>query len=350
LGYRGLPEGKQGQENLDMGSTWTRRRFVASSAGAVAGAGLGLHRTDVLAQGADNTTVRLAYQPDLLGSIAMVALKEKIFESVGSKVEARRMVTGRQIRDASIAGHIDLGNYGGPTFVIGAAKGDLVAVAVFAHAGRSFHIIVPKDAPTKTVADLKGKKVGGILGGSVYPIFKNRIAPKFGLTDKDYEAINIDGPDQISALATKQVDAIAAVEPFVSIGEQQGIARSIVDFSPYDLSPIILCARPEFVSAHPGPMVTFLKGWIKAADILKNEPARAAKIVEQVYRDQGYTLGDGVIAKALGRFDIRVNFSPELQEYLHVTAQDQIRDKAITKAPDWSKVLRTEFLEKALAS
>ena len=97
-------------------------------------------------------------------------------------------------------------------------------------------------------------------------------------------------------------------------------------------------------------MVTFLKGWIKAADILKNEPVRAAKIVEQVYRDQGYTLGDGVIAKALGRFDIRVNFSPELQEYLQVTAQDQIRDKAITKAPDWSKVLRTEFLEKAMAS
>jgi sulfonate transport system substrate-binding protein len=301
------------------------------------------------AEAADDTTVRLGYQPDLLGAIAMVALKENLFESVGSKVEARRVVTGRQIRDAMIAGHLDLGNYGGPTFVIGAAKGDLVAVAVFAHAGRSFHIIVPKDAPTKTVADLKGKKIGGILGGSVYPIFRNRIAPKFGLTDKDYEAINVDGPDQLSALATKQVDAIAAVEPFVSIGEEQGIARSIADYSPYDLSPVILCARPEFAEQHPEALVTFLKAWIKAANVLKSEPARAAKIVGEVYRDQGYTLGDGVIAKALGRYDIRVDFSPDLREYLQVTADDLIRAKSIAKAPDWSKVLRTEFLEKAMA-
>jgi hypothetical protein len=96
-------------------------------------------------------------------------------------------------------------------------------------------------------------------------------------------------------------------------------------------------------------LVTFLKGWIKAADILKNEPERAAKIVEQVYREQGYTLGEGVIARALASYDIRTNFSPELLEYLKSTAQYQIRDKAIPKAPDWSKVLRTEFLEKALA-
>jgi hypothetical protein len=96
-------------------------------------------------------------------------------------------------------------------------------------------------------------------------------------------------------------------------------------------------------------LVTFLKGWVKAADILKNEPARAAKIVEQVYREQGYTLGEGVIAKALASYDIRTNFSPELIEYLRTTVEYQIRDKAIAKAPDWSKVLRTEFLEKALA-
>jgi ABC-type nitrate/sulfonate/bicarbonate transport system substrate-binding protein len=327
--------------------TSTRRQFVASSMGA--GASLAVSR-HALAQAKDTATIRLGYQPDLLGSIAMVALRERIFESVGAKVEARRIVTGRQIRDAMIAGHMDLGNYGGPTFVIGAAKGDLVAVAVFAHAGRSFHIIVPKDAPTRTVADLKGKKVGGILGGSVYPIFKNRIAPKFGLTDKDYEAINVNGPDQIPALATKQVDAIAAVEPFVSIGEEQGVARSIADYSPYDLSPVILCARPEFAEQHPAALVTFLKGWIKAANIIKNEPARAAKIVWEVYRDQGYTVTEGAIAKALGRYDIRVDFSPELREYLQITAQDLIREKSIASAPDWSKVLRTEFLEKATAA
>lgn len=333
-----------------MQRAWTRRGFVASGLATIAGASVGLRAGAAWGQAASDVTVRLGYQPDLLGSIPMVALREKIFEQVGSKVEARRIVTGRQIRDAMIAGHLDLGNYGGPTFVIGAAKGDLVAVAVFAHAGRSFHIIVPKDAPTKTVADLKGKKVGGILGGSVYPIFKNRIAPKFGLTEKDYEAVNITGPDQIPALATKQVDAIAAVEPFVSIGEEQGVVRSILDYSPYDLSPVILCARPEFANQHPAALVTFLKAWIRAGRIIKDEPARAARIVWEVYKETGYTVTEGAIAKALGRYDIRFDFSPELREYLQMTAEEQIRDKAIAKVPDWSKVLRTEFLQQAMAA
>jgi ABC-type nitrate/sulfonate/bicarbonate transport system substrate-binding protein len=128
------------------------------------------------------------------------------------------------------------------------------------------------------------------------------------------------------------------------------VTRSIADYSPYDLSPVILCARPEFAEQHPAALVSFLKGWIKSANIMKNEPERAAKIVWQVYQDQGYTISETTIAKALGRYDIRVDFSPELREYLQVTAQEQIRDKAITRAPDWSKVLRTEFLEKAMAA
>lgn len=328
---------------------YTRRALMMGGLGTVAMASLPGTIGVAWAQGSGSVTVRLGYQPDLLGSIAMVALKERIFEAVGARVDARRIVTGRQIRDAMIAGHLDLGNYGGPTFVVGAAKGDLVAIAVFAHAGRSFHIIVRQDSPIRTVADLKGKKVGGILGGSVYPIFKNRIAPKFGLAERDYEAINITGPDQIPALATRQVDAIAAVEPYVSIGEDQGIVRSILDYSGYDLSPVILCARPEFVDQHPAALVIFLKAWIRAGRLMKEQPARAAAAVWEVFKEQGYQVSEAVIAKAMGRYDIRFDFSPELRQYLEVTAAELLRDKSITRIPDWSRALRAEFLAKALA-
>ena len=327
----------------------SRRAFVMGGLGALGAASFPGAVRRVEAQISGAVTVRLGYQPDLLGSIAMVALKERIFEAVGARVEARRIVTGRQIRDAMIAGQLDLGNYGGPTLVVGASKGDLVAIAVFAHAGRSFHIIVGKESPIRTVADLKGKKVGGILGGSVYPIFKNRIAPKFGLTEKDYEAINVTGPDQIPALATRQVDAIAAVEPYVSIGEDQGIVRSILDYSAYDLSPVILCARPEFVDQHPAALVTFLKAWIRAGRIIKDQPTRAAAAVWEVFKEQGSEVSEAVIAKAMSRYDIRFDFSPELRQYLETTAAELLRDKAITRIPDWSRTLRSEFLAKALA-
>jgi sulfonate transport system substrate-binding protein len=322
-----------------------RRRFLAAT-GTVLAWRLVPGRRRAAAQ-ARLGPVRLGYNANLYGSLSVIALQEKLFDRFGVAVDGRRFAAGRQIRDAMVAGQIDMGTFGADTFIIGATKGDLVAIAMLAHAGRTAHIIVRPDSDIKSVADLKGKTVAGILGGSIYTIFETRLAPRNGLPKGSYRAVNVLGPDQLSALATKQVDAVAAVEPYVSIGEEQGVARSIASYETVDLTPFLLCARPEFVDRNRAATVAFLRGWVAAARVVQAEPDRAVTIMLAAYREQGYDLNKATMARALGRLDVRTDFAPELPAYLAQEAQEMLREKKIGAPPDWGKALRGEFLAEA---
>ena len=322
-----------------------RRRLLAAGGAALAW-GLASGGRRAAAQ-AKLGPLRLGYNANLYGSLSVIALQEKLFDRHGVAVDGRRFVAGRQIRDAMVAGQIDMGTFGADTFIIGANKGNLVAIAVLAHAGRTAHIIVRPDSDITSVADLKGKTVAGILGGSIFTIFETRMAPRNGLPKGSYRPVNVLGPDQLSALATKQVHAVAAVEPYVSIGEEQVIARSIASYETVDLTPFLLCARPEFVDRNRPATVAFLRGWMAAARVMQTEPDRAAAIMLAAYREQGYDLNKTTMARALGRLEVRTDFAPELHAYLTQEAQELLRDKKIGAIPDWEKALRGEFLAEA---
>jgi len=157
------------------------------------------------------------------------------------------------------------------------------------------------------------------------------------------------GCSTVHAVSTgsANVDAVAAVEPYVSIGEEQGIARSIASYETVDLTPFLLCARPEFVDGNRAATVAFLRGWIAAARVVQAEPERAAAIMLAAYREQGYELNKTTMARALGRLGVRTDFAPELPPYLTREAQEMLREKKIGALPDWGKALRGEFLAEA---
>ena len=51
---------------------------------------------------------------------------------------------------------MDLGTYAGPSFIIGNAKGGLVAIAVIEHVGKTARITARKDLNITKVEQLRG--------------------------------------------------------------------------------------------------------------------------------------------------------------------------------------------------
>jgi ABC-type nitrate/sulfonate/bicarbonate transport system substrate-binding protein len=319
-----------------------RRAFVAGLGGATAGLFLGWPA----ARGAE--PVRLGYQVNIWGSLSVVALKSGLFERMGLGVEGIQAPVGRQTRDAMVAGRIDFGTFAVPTFVLGAAKGDLVAIALAGNAGRTVHVMVRPDAPYRSVGDLRGKRVATGIGSSTDAVFVSRVAPRFGLLPGSYEPVNTLEPDKVGALVARQVEASVSTEPFVSVAEEQGLARSLLSFEAYDPIPVVLAAGPGVADQRRDATVRFLRGWIATARIFQEEPQRASDIMTEVLRERGYTVTPSVVRRALGRFDVRVEMGPEFRAYVNAEAEGLLKAGRIKAMPDWGRTLRRDLFEQAL--
>jgi len=318
-----------------------RRSLIMATAGAWLGALLGGRA----AQSAD--LVRLGYQVNIWGSLSVVGLRLGIFERMGVAVEGVQAPVGRQTRDAMVAGRIDFGTFAVQTFLLGADKGELVGVALAGNAGRTVHVLVRPESPYRSVAELRGKKIATGIGSSTDAVFQARVAPRFGLSAGSYEPINTLEPDKVAALVARQVEASVSTEPFVSVSEEQGLARSIVSFETYDPMPVVLAAGPGLVDRRRGVTVQFLRGWLATARMVQDSPQRAADVMTEVLSERGYAVSASVIRRALGRFDVRVEMGPEFRAYAAAEGDSLLRAGRIKAIPDWNRVLRRDLLEEA---
>ncbi len=125
-----------------------------------------------------------------------------------------------------------------------------VYFGVSAISPESSGIVVPKDSPLKTLAELKGKKVAFAKGSSAHYLVALALE-KAGLTFADIKPIYLQPPDARAALLSGTVDAWAIWDPFLAAAEIDAQARSLT--AGMKLSPHreYYFGRREFVEANP---------------------------------------------------------------------------------------------------
>ena len=320
----------------------TRRRLMAAGVGAVA-AGLAPRSAAALA------TVRQGYQTNLWGMPTYYLLRSGVLEKHGIAAEEFAVPSGNLTMQQMVARQVDLGTFAGPSFVLGNARGGLVAIAVIEHVGRSIRIMARKDLGITKIEQLKGLKVANQTGSSVGDIFVATIAPGAGLKKGDYQEIRMDVNNMVSAMAAKTVDAMVNVEPYNAIAEADGIATTIMDYSKVDPLPVLMAATPDFLDKNADVAVAYLKAWLEVAGDFKNNPTKVADGIFSFYTSKGYTMSPDTFRKALSTIEVNPEFPADLQTYMQKQAQILINEKKVTAAPDWSKALRREFMQLAKA-
>jgi NitT/TauT family transport system substrate-binding protein len=323
-------------------SAFTRRDVIAAGAG-MAATGLAPRPAAAL------TTVRQGYQTNLWGMPTYYLLHSGLLEKHGIAAEEFAVPSGNLTMQQMVARQVDLGTYAGPSFVLGNARGGLVAIAVIEHVGRSVRIMARKDLGLTKIEQLKGLKVANQTGSSVGDIFVGTIAPGAGLKKGDYQEIRMDVNNMVSALAAKTVDAMVNVEPYNAIAEADGIATTIMDYSSVDPLPVLMAATPEFLAKSPDTAVAYLKAWLDAAGDFKNNPSKVADGIYAFYASKGYTMSPDTFRKALATIEVNPEFPADLQTYMQKQAEILIAEKKVTAPPDWSKALRPEFMQRAKA-
>src|SRR5438094_735534 len=201
----------------------TRRHCLAAGAAALA---LGVHPA-----AAQFATIRQGYQTNIWGMPTYYLLKSGALEKRGLKFEEFAVASGNLTMQQMVARQVDMGTYAGQSFIIGADKGDLVAVALIEHVGKTAQIVARKDLNITAVEQLKGHKIANQVGSSIGNIFVDTIAPMHGLKRGDYQEVRMDVTNMVAALASRTVDAMVNVEPYNTIAVADGIGTSIMDYS-----------------------------------------------------------------------------------------------------------------------
>jgi NitT/TauT family transport system substrate-binding protein len=161
-----------------------------------------------------------------------VAWKQGFFEKEGVPVEKYIFPSGgADTFQALASGDVDFGVSGLDAIIRGREKG--VKVRSVASVYPEFYAIaVRKDraGDIKTVADLKGRRVGISKVGSASWAFLEYAVAKAGLGKDDVQVLPLGAIDTIVAgLKTGTVDAAVVWEPGISQIEDMGIGTDIVD-------------------------------------------------------------------------------------------------------------------------
>ncbi|MBB5417573.1 aliphatic sulfonate ABC transporter substrate-binding protein [Paraburkholderia atlantica] len=177
------------------------------------------------------------------------------------------------------SGAIDIGSTAGLAAVLGKANGNPIRAVYIYSRPEWTALVVRKDSPIKTVADLKGKKIAATKGTDPF-LFTLRALHTAGLSRDDVEIVNLQHPDGRTALANGQVDAWAGLDPHMAAAQIDDGARLLyrnVDFNTWGF----LNAREDFIRDHQDALARVLKVYEKARVWIAAHPDDTARIVAE---------------------------------------------------------------------
>ncbi|WP_072393238.1 aliphatic sulfonate ABC transporter substrate-binding protein [Hyphomicrobium sp. CS1BSMeth3] len=155
-------------------------------------------------------------------------------------------------------GAVDIGAVGDTPPIFAQVAGAKLVYAATTPAGQNA-ILVPKDSPIKTVADLKGKRVAFGKGSSSHNVTVRALAHA-GLTPKDITEVYLAPADATAAFNGGRVDAWTVWDPYFAIAEQKYNARVLIDTKADHLkSHSYWLANRGFAESYPAVLTAALE-------------------------------------------------------------------------------------------
>jgi sulfonate transport system substrate-binding protein len=226
------------------------RRIVCGAALAAALAVL-LQALPLPASAADHI-VRIGYQK--YGNFILLkgtGELEKKLAPLEYTVEWTEFPSGPPLLEAINAGAIDFGQAGEtPPIFAQAAAADFVYIAHEPPAPKGEAILVPKDSPIKSVADLKGKKIALNKGSNVHYLLV-KLLEKAGVKYSDIEPVFLAPADARAAFERGSVDAWVIWDPYQASAEVTIGARTLADGTGVVPNNQFYLARKAFADANP---------------------------------------------------------------------------------------------------
>jgi sulfonate transport system substrate-binding protein len=229
---------------------------------------------------ADNdalSLVRIGYQK--YGSLNVVKAQgtfDRELAHRGLKVQWTQFPAGPQLLEGMNVGSIDIGHAGeAPPIFAQAAGTPFVYLGSQPPYPVGEAILVPKNSPIKTLADLKGKRIALNKGSNVHYLLLKALE-KAGLKYQDVQVAFLPPADARAAFDGGKVDAWAIWDPFLTVGQAATEARILTDGEGLVANREFFFAARQFAESHPEIIQALTSAIDRAATWTKEKPAEVA--------------------------------------------------------------------------
>jgi NitT/TauT family transport system substrate-binding protein len=248
------------------------------------------------AQQLDRTSLKLgvANKAHLYYLPVTIAERRGHFRDYGLSVTMSDFEGGGQAFDALLAGSVDVAAGAYEHTLRAQAMGKDVRAVIELGRFPGVVLAVAKDRPFKSMADLKGLKIGVTAPDSSSHFFVLYLMARSGLAPGDSTFVGVGGGERaVEAMKTGQIDAISNLDPVITRLQQDGAIRIVVDSRfprvNYEIfggtnPAAVLYLKKEFADANPVTTQRLTNALYAALEWLaKATPAEVADTVPPEY-------------------------------------------------------------------
>ena len=206
---------------------------------------------------------------------------ENALKSQGIKIRWVEFPAGPQLLEGLNVGSVAFGEAGeAPPIFAQAANSNIVYVANQPGAPHGEALVVQKNSPIQSVADLKGKRIALNKGSNVHYLLLN-ILEVNGLKLEDIQVIYLPPADARAAFERGSVDAWVIWDPFLAAAEQQLGARVLKDGQGLVNNLQFYLADRKFAESNPKVIQTIIQELNTTTQWVAQHQDEAASLLEQ---------------------------------------------------------------------
>ena len=246
-----------------------------------------------------------------------------------------------EIKTAVVTGSVDFAVTGITAALEGAAQDEPFRVLASAADGASA-IVAKANKGIRTVPDLRGKKIGYVVG-SAQDILLRLTLRDAGLdADKDVELVKVGFSDMANALDRGDIDAFSGAETGPSDAITRGIGQLVVH--PYEtkmkMINIVFGTSQATIDKDPDLVRTMVEVHARATDYMLDHAAEWSEGVVKAYSFQPQSLD-----LALKNIQLRWAVDDAYMEQARVLGEQLEILKQIKKQPDYKVFFNTDFVK-----
>ncbi|GAA3115158.1 ABC transporter substrate-binding protein [Planomonospora alba] len=235
------------------------------------------------AGGLEKTQLTIGALPIPDSAALYIANKRGFFAEEGLTVKIETIQGGAQAQQSLIGGTLDATQTNYVSAFLATAAGNKMKIIsdLYQSTPDSFNLMVPKDSPIKTPADLKGKKIAVNSLKNIGTLAVTSVLKTHGLTADDVQFMEFPFPDMGGKLEQGVVDAAWMTEPHLTAAATKLGARKLADTmtgptADFAIAGVIV--TEEFANENPKTVAAFQRAVGKAQQIAASD----RKAVEEI--------------------------------------------------------------------